>query len=369
VKVLFLPSQYPTAADPVNAVFVREDALAAARVDAVSVLWVGMRPWRRGLRIVERELDGGVPTTRLLLPRVPLLGPLLVVVVGAIAAVVAARRLRPAVVHGHAALPGGLLAWIAARAAGAPLVLSEYMNPFTAYLRNPLRRAVVRRVFAFAAAVLVDSQFSRRQIEAAGVRAERFVVAPNAVDCSLFFPPADGRPDRPPLLLFAGRLADEKDPLLAVRVLARLPAEIELAVVGDGPLRAACEALARELGVSARVDFRGAGAKPAVAEAMREASLLLLPSRSDNQPAVLGEAACSGLPVVARAVGGVREFVDDGCGVVVESDDPAALADAVRTALERPFDAARLVAAGRARYGYDAVAQLLHGVYAAAARE
>lgn len=59
-------------------------------------------------------------------------------------------------------------------------------------------------------------------------------------------------------------------------------------------------------------------------------------SRSEGIPTVIGEAMALGIPVVARAVGAVPEVLNDGCGILVESDIPAALADATLPLIDDP---------------------------------
>ena len=108
-----------------------------------------------------------------------------------------------------------------------------------------------------------------------------------------------------------------------------------LDVVGDGPDRPALERMCEALGLGGAVHFHGMGTADQVAEAMRGADLLVLPSHVENAPVVLIEAGASGLPVVATAVGGVPEIVQDSWGQVVPVAQPAALASAIERMLAR----------------------------------
>ncbi len=121
------------------------------------------------------------------------------------------------------------------------------------------------------------------------------------------------------------------------RVVGRLP-DARLRIVGSGSRASAVRELAAEL--PANVDWTEWLQPPELARAFDESSVLVLPSRSEGFGRVAVEAFCRGRGVVAsRAV----ELVDDGRnGLVVDVDDPEALADAlVRALLDRDL-AARL---------------------------
>jgi glycosyltransferase involved in cell wall biosynthesis len=112
-----------------------------------------------------------------------------------------------------------------------------------------------------------------------------------------------------------GRLAEVKQPLVALEVFALLaPRHPDLAVafVGDGELRGVLTHAIQALpeGVRARVHLLGA--REDISLVLGALDALLLASRSEGLPVALIEAAAAGLPVVARAVGGVGELVVDG---------------------------------------------------------
>lgn len=137
-------------------------------------------------------------------------------------------------------------------------------------------------------------------------------------------------------LLFVGRLVGVKGLFVLLDALARLGRrDLRLTLIGDGADRAALEAEARRLGIEAR--FLGYRSQSAVADALREADALVLPSFAEGVPVVLMEAAASGLPVVATRVAGVEELVCDGeSGIVVPPGDAAALAGALERLADMP---------------------------------
>ncbi|GAA1156914.1 glycosyltransferase involved in cell wall biosynthesis [Kitasatospora gansuensis] len=134
-------------------------------------------------------------------------------------------------------------------------------------------------------------------------------------------------------LLFVGRLEPVKGVhvlLAAFRELIARHPEARLAVVGDGPERARLEAAAADLVADGRVVFHGWLTGDQVAERLRAASVVVLPSLwPENFPTVALEALQIGRPMVASRVGGLPELVGPDNGALVEAGDVAALAGAL----------------------------------------
>ena len=137
------------------------------------------------------------------------------------------------------------------------------------------------------------------------------------------------------LVLYVGRLMAEKGVETLLRAIALVPAA-RLAIVGGGAERPRLEALARELGIEMRVDFRGGVADRSVLAAIfREAALFVLPSHSEGLGCVLLEAMAAGVAIVATSVGGIPELIENEVnGLLVPAADVRALADAIARALE-----------------------------------
>ncbi len=168
-------------------------------------------------------------------------------------------------------------------------------------------------------------------------------------------PPAIEPQPAGPVLCVA-RLVPKKGIDLLVRAMAHTHHERPLEIVGDGPCRAELEALAHELGIADRVHFRGALTSAQVDMAYRRCSMLALPCRidpdgdRDGMPTVLVEAMARALPVVSTAVIGLDELVTSGRdGVLVDPEDPLALADAIDALLDNPEAARAMGSAARDR--------------------
>ena len=110
------------------------------------------------------------------------------------------------------------------------------------------------------------------------------------------------------------------------------------------------EELAVELGLGQAVHFIGWVAPERVPELMNQATIVVMPSRSEGLPQVSIQAAQMARPVVAAHVGGLPEVVLDGeTGLLVQTEDSDALAFGIAQLLEHPEDAVRMGAAARCR--------------------
>jgi sugar transferase (PEP-CTERM/EpsH1 system associated) len=264
------------------------------------------------------------------------------------------RQLRPDILHTRNA--GVMDCQVVAWAAGVPARIHGLHGwdvddlHGTAPRRRRLRRACDRFVSHY---VAVSRQLRDWLVATDGVATDRITQVYNGVDAERFAPLP--KPGERFVIGTVGRLQAVKDQATLLRAVAILveqhPAlrlRLTLRLVGDGPERAALEALARELGLTVLTDF--VGFRDDVAAELRKLDVFVLPSLNEGISNTVLEAMACGLPVVATAVGGNPELVDDGrTGRLVAAGDAAALADCLaRYAVDRALARAHGVA-GRLR--------------------
>jgi glycosyltransferase involved in cell wall biosynthesis len=326
VKVAVVPSWYPTQDDPVRGIFF------VRHVDA-------LRREHDVVLVSPRRGAGLLPFAAEVARKV--------------------RAARPDVVHAHVAVPAGAASLLARLAGGPPVVLTEHSGPLTRlYGRSPLRRAIVRRIFATVDALGVPSDALLPELRALGVGRELFVV-PNPL------PDLPGRRDGPPLSFVAAGLMDDRTKgfeylLAAWRAFVRDYPGARLTIVGDGALRGEYEA-----GAPASVTFVGALSPDETLETLAGCDAFVSASVRESFGAVATEAAALGKPLVATAVGVVPSLVDETTGVIVPPRDAEALADGLRSYAGRrgAFDRELLRRRALERFGADAVCRATTAIY------
>jgi colanic acid/amylovoran biosynthesis glycosyltransferase len=277
-------------------------------------------------------------------------------------------RAAPSLVHAH-------FGWMAidalpaARALGLPLLVSFYGSDVTAFGHGDRGRREYRKLFAGVRHVTVPTRFLENRLRRLGYTGHAEVL-PSGVRLHKIpfrLRPPSGSETR---LLFVGRQVPVKGLDVLLHAFARVsPGQsVRLDIVGDGPDRRANEELAASLGLGPAVRFLGVRSHAEVLALMREAHLLVVPSRSteDGQAETLGmvsvEAQAVGVPVVITRCGGLpesvppayrNELVPEGDAIALAErliavlDDRAAWDERARAGrqwVEQTFDAEHLAA-------------------------
>src|SRR5262245_7279156 len=186
----------------------------------------------------------------------------------------------------------------------------------------------------------------------------------HGIDLARFFPrrsasSRDGSSAADPLVILSvGRLVEKKGTEVLLRALARISPALHwrFVHVGGGPLRKRMARIASQLNLSAKVEWRGALTQDKLLAEYRAADLFALASRiardgdRDGLPNVLLEAQSQALACVATRVSAIAELVRDGeTGILVDENDPEALARALETLISDPVRRRALGQAGQAR--------------------
>lgn len=223
----------------------------------------------------------------------------------------------------------------AARLGRIPVVIGSQRQ-----LGDLLSKAKFRAQFAmfrWCDTVVCNSRAAADRLIEGGLPERRIAVIGNGLPPSAFVDAAPALP-RSPGVLRVGMIArmntTAKNHRLLLQAAARLRGKfpnLELVLVGDGPLRPELESEAETLGIGEQVLFLGDRRDiPAVLASL---DLSVLPSASESLSNAIIESMAAGVPVVASRVGGNPELVTEARGALVAPDEPQALADAIERML------------------------------------
>ena len=289
------------------------------------------------------------------------------------------------VIHAHMMVPDG---WAASRIGpelGMPTVGTAHRADV---LDIPAQGAKSRMRVAEAIqdldAVVTVSRAIGDAADAIARPKRPITVVPNGADAAVFMPRDAGEarrrlavPEGGPVISYVGKLVPRKgvDTLIeAMGLLARREGGApHLVMAGIGPMRDGLEHRARELGVEGHLTWLGKVPHDEVGWVMSTGDVFVLPSLSEGLPTVVCEAMACGLAVVATAVDGTPEIVDDpATGLLVQPHDADGLAGALARVLDDPVLRSQMGAEALRRseadYTWAANARRMEDVYAAVTR-
>ncbi len=264
------------------------------------------------------------------------------------------REHNAALIHAHFGQEG-YRCLSAKQRAGIPLITTFYGLDVSALPRQKKWSKRYKRLFAEGDFFLVEGPFMGEQLIALGCPANRVIVQHLGVDLEKIPYRTDHTPKHPIVLTYSV-FREKKGLKYAIRAFAKIAAkypDVQLRMIGDGPLRPQLQAEIRILNLENRVKILGLLPHPLALEELKRATILLYPSvtASDGDteggaPVALIEAMAMGVPIVSSLHADIPEVViDKTCGLLLPERDVAGLAEGLDTLLRSPEQFGR---AGRA---------------------
>lgn len=291
----------------------------------------------------------------------------------------ALRRDRPNLVHVHGLTDALYAGWLYCRTARKPLVFEMTLlgvDEPGAIDSNPARlRWLRRRLYRRADAYVAMSRAFEPSYAESGLPAERLHIIPQGVDTTRFQPAgepeqAEARaaldlPPGTPVVTFVGSLIERKgiDVLLQAWPAVRaLHGTATLALAGPGELAgAATEKAMAAMSAADRASVRRLGRRDDIDVVLAAADAFVFPSRREGFGTVIIEAMATGLPCVVAELPGITDYIfehpasspsaaiADTDGIVVQQNDPRALAAALAAILTAPMLGAAIGTRARER--------------------
>jgi L-malate glycosyltransferase len=243
------------------------------------------------------------------------------------------------VINTHFALPGGVLGAVASRLLSLPNILTiiggdiydptKRLSPH----RTALTRMINSLVMNAADQIIAISSDTKRN-------ARRFYRVKKKITIINygFLPPKEGDADQridvqngKYSLIAIGRLVERKGFEFLIRAMAKLPEDIVLYIIGDGPLEASLRALGNEQNLNGRVRLVGYVSREEVYAHLRSADCFVLSSLHEGLGIVVQEAMYAGLPIVSTSNGGQVDLIENyRNGILVKPGEVEPLAAAIR---------------------------------------
>lgn len=227
---------------------------------------------------------------------------------------------------------------LASARGGQPLVLTLHTSHFLRLARKPLWQPVLRRLIRAADWLLAASE-ELRDVALGLYPHPRAEALTNGVDTNLFVAVEPAMPRRAGTyrVIVPRRLFAKNGVEYFLRAMPRIREgeDVEALIVGDGPLRARLERLARELGIANVVTFAGARPNIEMPGILSSGDMVVIPSLMEATSVAALEAMACERPVAASRVGGLPEIVDESVGTLFEPADPEDMARHVLSLLRR----------------------------------
>jgi len=275
-------------------------------------------------------------------------------------------------VHVHILTRVGLIAWWLKLTKGIPYLVTEHWSryqPGKAGYEGWLRRLLTRLVVKNASVVTTVTEDLAGAMKAHQLRHPDYRIIYNVVDTKVFVPQSKSQRTIKKIIhisCFEEKSKNLSGIIRASAMLAQQRTDFVLEMVGEGHDREAAIALAKELGVWERfVRFPGLVEGEALGKMLADADFLIIFSHYENLPVVINEAMASGLPVVSSDVGGIREILTSGKGMLVKPGNEAAFAEALGRMLELSgtYDQRSIRRFAEEKFSIEAVSEYLDDLY------
>jgi len=244
-------------------------------------------------------------------------------------------------IDAHYYYPDGVAAAMLGRKFNKPVVITGRGTDINLFPEYALPRKQILWAAAHARYSITVSAALRNQLSSLGADCNRIGVLRNGVDCEFFKPSPNRKELRDALdlqgitLLSVGNLIELKGHHIVIQALAKLPDEVNLLIVGKGPMKTELRELVIKLGLQSRVRFDGPLTQDELVKRYAAADCLVLASSREGLPNVVLEAMASGTPVIATNAGGIPEIVDNSVGYLLTERSIKAITTAVMNFKDR----------------------------------
>lgn len=363
IRVLVFSSLYPHEGEPTLGVFVRNRLQHLTKDTGVKATVVAPVPWfpfrskifgryGRAARASRKSVDDGIQVYHPRFLVIPKVGMHLTPFFLAWSAKRLLKKMRKEgavfdLIDAHYLYPDGVVAAMLADRFNLPFIVTARGSDVTQIGAVASARNKIVHACRSAQHVITVSQSLKDRLVEFGVNADHISSLRNGIDADRFSPVKDARMAvcnetgldvAKKIVVFAGWLIPRKRVDLVIEAIAQLPG-VQGLIIGDGPLKSSLFERVEKLQLTSRVTFVGQKPPEEMPKYLSAGDVFCLPSEREGWANVMLESMACGVPVVARGVDGAVELIQqDSVGRLVDGDDPANYAEALRSVLDKSPD-------------------------------
>ncbi len=380
-KLLWLTSWYPNERDPFAGDFIRRMAEAVSVYQAVDLLFVGKAATQNSAplnKAEERSSGSNLHESIYYYQSGNKNNPL-----SKIASIYAylkqhyraieelkRRNELPDLVHVHVAMRSGIVALYLRWKYKIPFVITEHWSGYyeqsgdSLFHKSLLTKYLTRRVLKTASMLLPVSDSLGKQINFYWAQVP-FKKISNVVNTSFFYPVLL-KPTGRFRFIHVSSLLYPKNPAGIINAFSKfIKSGADAELILAGPLNDTVTEHIKTSGAGSLIHCTGEISYERVGQAMRDSSAFILFSEYENMPCVLLEALCSGLPVIATAVGGIPEVINSCNGILVNAGNETELLEAMRHLMIHyaEYDRDQIAKKAATEFSYKNIAEQIIAVY------
>ena len=234
------------------------------------------------------------------------------------------------------AYPEGVVTACLAKLLRKDFLIKVHGSDINDTCQYPMRAKQIVWACNRAKGVIAVSEALKKRLITLGVKEDKIHLIYNGVNKEVFY--VDQRITRKNYLLYVGNLKANKGVIELISAFIALRAKhpnLTLKVAGTGAMLPVMQKEIAQAGLSAAVEFLGSVAHKSIADLIRPAKLVILPSYAEGVPNIILESISCGTPVVATTVGGIPEVVNSKTGVLVAPKNVEALTLGIEEALDK----------------------------------
>ncbi len=368
IRVLFIPSWYPTRENPVSGIFIERQAIAVSKYCDVAVLHVNLCNENQ----INISHDKGFLEVIVNKKKKNKILNIINYIMGHFQGYTIIKKSFGDLdlLHLHVVYPAGIFIFLVNLFSNRPYIISEHS---TAYLDQDgtfasyglFKKSFIRLIASNAKAIIIVSNFLKESLEKNNI-ISKFYIVPNIVELDNNI--SIERNSSIKKILHISLLKDSQKNVSgiieAIKKLDSKRQDFELDIVGDGPDRNSLEKIARDFELlDKKIIFYGRVDN--INKYLASCDFLVVNSNFETFCVVAAEALVYGKPVVSTRCGGPEEFIDKSNGILIDVGDTKGLVSAIEYMLDNhdKYDKDAIRREARVKFSSERVANNILEIY------